>query len=377
MSRPMLHAILNECRHFGKKEIRPSCLAADAASDWGWAKTVCRRSAVMDIPNLMIPENPPQVMAGARICAAVLDVLAFECASVASILAHHFAASIPLVASQSPSANEFAVRAAGGDEVLLAGVLFPDEQEENGLRLQETETGLALSGSLPLAGNAFAADWFCLFLDEGSNRPEITCLLVRKNQPGVAVGPDAGLPGLKANPFAPMTFTDVAIPPEAMLAERGKAGPLLNQTRSAFWGFIAATAMGCARKAFQTAHTHAAQRYQFGRHIIRHPEIQRMLGQMLMKLNVGTAAYESLFQETDRGLPFPGLDAGLMKGFCADCALEIALDAVQIHGGYGYMQEYGVEKLMRDAKVLQLLGGGSTSHQIRCIAKGREAYGPR
>jgi alkylation response protein AidB-like acyl-CoA dehydrogenase len=125
--------------------------------------------------------------------------------------------------------------------------------------------------------------------------------------------------------------------------------------------------MGAARCAYQKALAYAKERYQYGKIIILHPEIQRMLGNMLMKLDIGTSGYIQLL--SDKKTPFLPSDACLVKAFCTDAALEIVIDAIQIHGGYGYMHEYGVEKIMRDTKVLGLLGESNPRLQIRAIAK--------
>jgi len=128
-------------------------------------------------------------------------------------------------------------------------------------------------------------------------------------------------------------------------------------------------AMGTARSAYQKARAYATERFQFGKMIINHQEIQRLLGNMLAKLNVGTVLCTQLFAQESLNLRYSTPDISLAKTFCTDAALEIVLDAIQIHGGYGYMHEYGVEKIMRDNKVLQLMGGSSPLLHRQAIAR--------
>ncbi len=143
---------------------------------------------------------------------------------------------------------------------------------------------------------------------------------------------------------------------------------MLSAARHAFYGFVSAAAMGCARTGLVQADQYARQRYQFGRIIIDQPEIRRMIGAMQMKLNAGTAAYLDLFNESSVRPAFHSPDAALTKAFCTDAALEIILDAIQIHGGYGYMHEYKLEKRMRDIKVLGLMGEVNPYLQVRHVA---------
>ena len=94
-----------------------------------------------------------------------------------------------------------------------------------------------------------------------------------------------------------------------------------------------------------------------------------MLGNMLMKISVGTAAYTQLFDESKLNLSSAKPESSLVKVYCTDSALEIAVDAVQVHGGYGYMHEFGLEKIMRDVKTLQLLDGRNPHHLVEAIAQ--------
>ena len=129
-------------------------------------------------------------------------------------------------------------------------------------------------------------------------------------------------------------------------------------------------AMCASRSAFLKAFAYAKERYQCGKYIIHHEEIQRMLGCMQMKLDMGTAGYLQVFNDDTVLLPAFLSDSKLAKVYCTDAALEIVQDAIQIHGGYGYMHEYGLEKIMRDVKILQLIGGRNPVLQIQSIAQG-------
>jgi len=142
---------------------------------------------------------------------------------------------------------------------------------------------------------------------------------------------------------------------------------ILESTKNCLFRFIASVAMGSARRAYKEAAAYAEKRYQFGKMIIRHQQIQRMLGNMQMKLAMGTAGYLNSFDGQETVLPFSRPTPALAKVFCTDAALEIVFDAIQIHGGYGYMHEYGLEKIMRDTKMLQLMPERNPRCQINAI----------
>jgi alkylation response protein AidB-like acyl-CoA dehydrogenase len=361
--------IIDVCRKFAKKEIGPQALEADLDSGLDWVKSIWAKSQEVGLPGILIPEEFGGIGQSGLCCALVVDVLAFECAGVASIFAHHFAGCVPIIASKQEQKERHLPTLTNVDtnDPKIASVIFPACMDEEPLRLKEKEGRLLLSGTSALTGNAEVSELFCVFVKEDDRGEEVTCVLVQRDAPGISAGEDASLPGLKVNPFAPIGFHDVEIAPEYILGERRNARHIMQTARNIFYGLVSATSMGAARCAYQKALAYAKERYQYGKIIILHPEIQRMLGNMLMKLDIGTSGYIQLL--SDKKTPFLQPDACLVKAFCTDAALEIVIDAIQIHGGYGYMHEYGVEKIMRDTKVLGLLGESNPRLQIRAIAK--------
>ncbi|MEA3471763.1 MAG: acyl-CoA dehydrogenase family protein, partial [Thermodesulfobacteriota bacterium] len=333
--------IIDVCWKFAAREIGTAALAYDLEPDSHGLKEIWTKSCEVGIPGLLIPEEFGGAGQSALCSALVLNVLASECAGMASLFANHFVACHTLVRAGGKEIGRClqAIANPAIDEPAIAAVVFPSDEEEDPARIVESEGRLFLSGTTALTGNVSLAKYASVFVKERDD--EITCILVEGKTPGISVGEGASLPGLKVNSFASVTFKEVEIGERSLVAERGSGRELMESAQDLFFGFVAAIAMGTAHSAYEKAASYARERYQFGKTIINHPEIQRMLGTMRMKLDVGRAAYMSAFDGEER-------NAGLIKAYCADAALEIAVDAIQIHGGYGYMHEYGVEKIMRD-----------------------------
>ena len=367
-----LNEIIEVSKKFAVKEMHPGFLAADLESDTEWANTVLFRSREIGLPGLIIPEEFSGVGQSALCGALVIDALASECAGLASIIAYHFAGCLPLSLAGGTIKERALKPLANSDSeaLAIATLISPSLQEPGSLQLVERKGELRLSGTSPAVGNTTFATHVVVFIEEDENKGEFTGIVVEKGTPGMTIGDSLGLPGLKVNPFAPLIFDDVEIDEEAIIGERGNGKAILEKTRNLLNSFIASAAIGTARSAYLKAHTYAQERFQYGKFIIHHEEIQRMLGAMRLKLSVGTAAYTRLFDQDPLNLPASLPDAGLAKVYCTESALEIALDAIQVHGGYGYMHEYGVEKIMRDVKVLQLIGGSGPKVLISSIARG-------
>lgn len=367
----LLPDLLEAFRRFARNEILPHALEADRDRDTEWVRAVWARAREVGLPGLHLPEACGGSGFSVAAAAAFLDAAASRCAGVASVFAYHFAAVWALWTAGGEGRTSDLKRLAGAAPGVapIATVLFPSPGERYPLRVRSNGSEPVLEGECALAGNAALAQDFCLFAEEEGDAGARSCLLLGRDSPGLSFGEPADLPGLKVNPFLPLRFHGVKVPDSGWVGERGRAERALERSERMFHGFVAAMAMGLGRDAFQRAHGYAGERYQFGRMILQHPEIQRMLGAMRMKLQVGRSACRGLFLEPVPDASGESLDAGLVKAYCTDAALEIALDAVQIHGGYGYMHAYGVEKLMRDSKVLQVLGDRNPALHVRSIAR--------
>ena len=354
-----MKAIAEVCRRFAASAVSSGALEADMSADTKWAKSIWNKSMELGLPALLVPENLDGTGQGTLCAVLVLDALAAECAGVASLFLHHYTACTGVLWGDPDQSGFFSQK--------IAGVIFPNEDDATRLRLEMYKGSIRLSGKSPLTANAALAGSFILFVPEDESGKRYSCLLVDRDAPGIAIGSNARLPGLKVYPFCSIGFDGVEIPETCFIGRQGDAYALYRRTLDLYFGLVAACAMGAARTAYQRAFAYARERFQYGQLIIKHQEIQRLLGNMHNKIAVGTAVYRDAFEQEDYGEPIPRLDGRAAKVFCTDAALEIALDAVQIHGGYGYMHDYCVEKIMRDVKVLQLLGGSSPALNIESI----------
>lgn len=361
--------IISECRKFAVNEIRENVLSNDLSPDINWVQRIWDKSRQMDLPSLPIPDTFLGGGCTALECAVVLNMLATECAGIASIYAHHFTACISLL--QAPAEQQallFNKICEKDTRFKIASVIFPPENDNTGLQWIEQNNNLIINGNSHITGNLSLSDGFILFLTKNDNPEDNVCVWIDRSVKGLDTDAPLQLPGLKANTFGKVKFNNVEIRSDQVLARKQMAKKMFHAAQSVFYGFIGAIAVGTAHQAFQKAIKYAKSRYQFGKNIIYHQEIQRMLGNMQIKLNAGTAVYQQIFEEKKWKLSFTTPDAPLAKAFCTDAALEIVMDAIQIHGGYGYMHEYGIEKMMRDIKVLQLIGGTNPYLKIKHIA---------
>jgi alkylation response protein AidB-like acyl-CoA dehydrogenase len=342
------------CRDFRRKEIEPVALELDEAYDPQLVRAVWSKSLELDLPSMLVPEELGGVGQSVLTAAQVLDEVSGACAGVAAIFACHLVACIPVIEGGENGTRLLRALAGEDKEPPMLALAFPEVFEvPNGPRLAERDKVLTLEGSAQLVPCASLADHLVLFAEDAGG---ITAVVVDMHAPGVSMGEPEEMLGLHTVPFCDVACSGCGIGAEQILGERGAGEALLEKALSALHGFLAAIAMGTARTAHTAAYRYAQERFQFGKLLIEHQEIRRMLAVMVMKIEMGTAGYLQALagDRADAGATLGG--CAQAKIFCTDAAQEIILDAIQIHGGYGYMKETGLEKVMRDVKMLQLLG---------------------
>ncbi len=217
------------------------------------------------------------------------------------------------------------------------------------------------------------ADFYTVLARTGGEGPKgITAFLV----PGDAEGLTAAVPekkmGMKGSPTAQLHFDGVRVPDTRRIGEEGQGFTIALAALDAGRLGIAACAIGVAQAALDEALAYALDRKQFGHPIADFQGLRFMLADMATKIEAGRALYLAAARLRDAGKPF-SRQAAMAKLFCTDAAMAVTTDAVQVLGGYGYTADFPVERLMREAKVLQIVEG---TNQIQRMVIARHLAGP-
>jgi len=222
-----------------------------------------------------------------------------------------------------------------------------------------------INGTKNWITNGNSSDYCIVF---AQSNPElrhkgINAFIVEKSYDGFVVGKKEDKMGIRASDTHSLMFNDVKVPKENRLGEEGFGFQLAMSVLNGGRIGIGSQALGIATGAFELATKYAKERKTFGKEIAQHQAIQFKLADMATKTD---AARLLLFQAAslkDRGLPFVKQSA-MAKLFASEIAMEVTVEAVQIHGGYGYVKEFHVERMMRDAKITQIYEGTSEIQKI-------------
>ena len=191
----------------------------------------------------------------------------------------------------------------------------------------------------------------------------INAFIVEKNWPGVSVGAKENKLGIRGSDTHSIMFTDVKVPKENRIGADGFGFKFAMKTLAGGRIGIASQALGIASGAYQLSIEYSKQRKAFGKEIMHHQAIQFKLADMATKIDAARLLCLKAAWEKDTGKDYT-VSSSMAKVFASETAMWSAVEAVQIHGGYGYVKEYHVERLMRDAKITQIYEGTSEVQRI-------------
>lgn len=246
--------------------------------------------------------------------------------------------------------------------------------DAGGLKTTIKEDGddVVINGNKMWITNAGYADLFVLYgtTDPALKHKGITAVVIEKGTPGIEIGKKEDKMGHRCSDTRAITFNNVRIPKKNILGGLNQGWKIAMKTLDHSRPMVASSAVGGAQCAYDHAVKYAKERVQFNVPISNHQAIQFMIADMAMKIEASRLLVHKAAWLLDNGQPNTQL-ASYSKAFAADSCMQIATDAVQVFGGYGYSKEYPVEKIMRDAKLIQLYEGTS---QIQRLVIAKEIF---
>lgn len=303
----------------------------------------------------------------------IAEELAYGCAGVAtSIMCNHLG-SLPLIIAGSEAQKQHWLGKLTSE---FGFVSYCCSEPEAGsdvaamrTRLRKDGDGWILDGQKRWITNGGYASFFTGFatLDPATRHKGITGFVIPRDLPGVSIGRKENKLGQRCSNTVDVIFEEVRLGPEHILGEPGQGFAIAMETFDKSRPMIAAQCAGLIRRAMDESIEYSKVRKTFGVPIAQHQAIQFMIAEMAMAYEAVRLLYMKAAWEVDHGIKRTNTSS-IAKAFGADQAMKCTTDAVQIFGGYGYTKEYPVEKLMRDAKLMQIYEGTSQVQRM-VIAK--------
>lgn len=360
-------------RDFARKEIEPRAQEYDQAHKF--PADLIKQMAQLDLMGIPIP--PEYGGAGADFLSYVIAIeeISRASASLGVILAVHTSVgTFPILYFGTEEQKQKYVPQLAQGKMLGAFALTEPNAGSDAAKIRTTARlegdHYVLNGSKIFITNAGHADVYTVMAvtDKYAGTRGISAFIVEKDTPGLKIGPPEKKLGLHSSSTCQLFFEDAKVPRENLLGKEGQgfhiAMSLLDGGRIG----IGAQAVGIAQAAFDAAREYTQQREQFGRQIAEFQAVQFMLADMATQIEAARLLVYQAAYRKEHGLDH-SKQASMAKVFAADTAMKVAVDAVQLYGGYGYMQEYPVERYMRDAKATQIYEG---TNQIQRLVIARQ-----
>ena len=349
-------------REFAQKEIAPLAAHYDQTSEFPWPIVEKAYEAGLMNPNVPTEYGGP----GLKLFDEILinEELAWGCAGISASLTINNVAALPLIIAGSEEQKKKYLGRLTGDRQLMAYAVTEPNAGSDAAAIQTKAERAGdeyiLSGTKQFITNASVANFYIVFAvtDRTAKHRGISAFIVERDWPGVTPGRKDDKMGQRASNTAQLIFEDVRVPRENLLGAEGDAFKIAMGTLDRSRPGAGILAVGVARRAFEEAVKYATERETFGVPISHHQAIQFKIADMATHIQAARWLCWHAAWLVDQGKR-SSREASMAKCFSADMAVQVTSEAVQIFGGYGYVKDYVVEKLYRDAKVFQIYEGTS------------------
>jgi acyl-CoA dehydrogenase len=359
--------LLDSVKALARDEIMPRAAAYDRTAEFPWDNI--RAINALGLNAMFVPEAYGGAGLSYAAYLACVREISRACASTGIIWATNFHATKPLIDFGSeaqkqrllPRVAEGAIGAlcitepAAGSDATHMTTRFTPEGDD-----------IVVSGGKTFISNGDVADLYLVFgkwSELGDGRAAISAVYVEKGTPGLSVLRTEDKMGHRAASTAALAFDECRVPRDNLLGRPGEGLGLLLAALNKSRPSVAAHALGIARAAFEDAVAYINERRQSGRRIAEFQGIQFLIADLATELAMCEAWLWHVARLVDDGVSDIGIEASMLKLRASDLAMRIATEAVQLHGGYGYIKEYRVERLLRDAKITQIWEGTNQIHR--------------
>jgi acyl-CoA dehydrogenase len=357
-------------RQIVTEKVAPRAAEIDATGEYPW--DIRKLFAEQDLLGLPFPAELGGTGTGTLMLNVAIEEVAKACASSALIIMVQELGTLPIQLFGTDEQKErFIPRCASGEWSPAFALSEPEAgSDPAAMRTTAVRDGdeWVINGTKNWITNSGIADFYIVFAKTDRETNRSTAFIVEADRPGFSIANLEHKLGIKGSPTGSPVFEDVRVPDANRLGDVGKglsvALATLERTRLG----AGAQAVGIAQGAIDYARSYAKERIAFGKPIIELPALQAKLADMQTKTAAGRELLYKACAMADRNDPNLSMYSSMAKLFCSDAAMDVTVEAVQVLGGYGYVTEYPVERMMRDAKITQIYEG---TNEIQRLVIGR------
>ena len=361
-------SIREMARDFANKTLAP--IAAEIDKTEKFPMDVVKQMADLGFLGLKIPEEYGGLGLDMRSYVCVMEEIAKKCATATLFISSaNSLSTAPIVISGTDEQKaKYLPGVAAGEEYIAFGLTEPNAgSDAAGMTTKAVEDGdcYILNGRKCFITMAPISKYTIVYAKTNPEKGAkgISCFMVDMSLPGVSCGKHEEKMGQRGVPVSDVVLEDVRVPKECMIGEKDLGFINAMKTLSVGRVGVASMCLGMAQEAIDLAVNHTKNRVQFGKPLCKHQAIAFMLADMETKLNAARGLVYNAAWLMDNGQPADKA-ASMAKYYAAEAAIEIVNKSLQLHGGYGYSQEYEIERIYRDVRVCSIYEGSSQVQQI-------------
>jgi len=354
-------AIKSLVRRIAEERIIPIRAELDEKEEFPWE--IMKYLADTDMFRVFIPEKYDGLGGGCLDLCLVIEELSRACSGVALCYAATSLGTIALLRYGTEEQKQKYLPDIANGRKLAAFAITEETAGSDASAIRTTaekvEGGYLINGSKQFVSNAGEAEIYTIIAltDKTKGVRGASAIVVEKDTPGFSFGRKEQKMGIRASATRGLVFEDCLVPEENLIGREGIGFIITLKIFDESRPGIGAQAVGIAQGALDAAVDYARQRIQFGHPIIAIQAVQHMLADMAIQVEAARALTYAVARTIDSGAKQYTKESAMVKVFASDVAMKVTTDALQVFGGFGYMRDYPVEKMMRDAKITQIYEG--------------------
>lgn len=358
--------LLEDVKSFCENEVKEQCKEYDVSGEW--PKEIYDKAIEMQLHSLEVPEEYGGPGLDRVSVAALIEQMAIADAGFATTISASGLGMKPVLIAGSEELKKRAcsliVDGGFGAFCLTEPMAGSDASAGKTTAVRDGDS-YVLNGRKCFITNGAVASFYCVtaMTDKSQGTKGISMFFVEAGTPGLSTGNHENKMGIRTSNTCDVVFEDCRIPVSNLIGQEGKGFKIAMQTLDQARTWMGCVATGIAQRGIDEAIAYGKERIQFGKPIIKNQALQFKIADMEIKTETARQMVAHALTKMDMGLPYTK-ESAIAKCYASDIAMEVASEAIQMFGGYGYSREYPVEKLLRDAKIFQIFEGTNEIQRI-------------
>ena len=359
--------LLGSVKEFCEKEVKEQCKEYDRSGEW--PKAIYDKAIEMQLTMLEVPEEYGGMGLSRVDVAALIEEMAKADAGFATTISASGLGMKPVLIAgneeQKKRVCDLILQGGFGAFCLTEPGAGSDPAAGKTTAVKDGDSYI-LNGRKCFITNGGVASFYCItaLTDKAAGTKGMSMFLVEKGTPGLSTGHEEDKMGIRTSNTCDVVLEDCRIPASNLIGQEGKGFSIAMKTLDQARTWMGCVATGIAQRGMEEAIAYGKERVQFGKPILKNQALKFKVADMKIKIETARQMVAHALTLMDKGLPFT-MESAIAKCYASDIAVQVATEAIQMFGGYGYSREYPVEKLLRDAKIFQIFEG--TNEVMRIV----------